>query len=328
MTTASLPLVSIIVLNWNGASDTVNCVRSLLALDYPSFEVVVCDNDSRPDSWHQLLTLQTLAPGSFACYASQPESLQAPSAGAKIVLIQTGANLGFAGGVNVGLRYALRNGQAQYFWVLNNDTEVDSSALSALVARMQARPGIGICGSSLVLHADRSRMQAFGGARYQPARANSMAIGHHASFDAIPQHPDEIEREMDYVIGASMLVSRRFVTEVGLMDESYFLYSEEHDWAERGKGRFALGYAPDSLVYHRHGATIGTDASGGSSLSIFYLFRNKLAFTRRHHPQLYWSAAISLGWTALKWLIKGDVRKCRAALRGMLAEPQMKPFTS
>ena len=94
---------------------------------------------------------------------------------------------------------------------------------------------------------------------------------------------------MACVVGAAMLVSRAFLDTVGLMREDYFLFYEEMDWATRAAlpnpaGRlFRLGYAPRSVVFHKEGASIGTAASGGSALSLFYLFRNRLRFSWRFH---------------------------------------------
>ncbi len=315
-----------VTLNWNNAADTTNCVLSLLEMNYPELRIVVCDNASEPGSWATLLELSHKVPGQVRAFSSPSDALAMVDNLPLVSIIQTGANLGYAGGMNVGLRYALLDRSVEFFWVLNNDTVVERQSLRALVERTKGREDIGICGSSLVLYHDRSRIQAFGGASYNPWLARSRAIGFNALVSDIPDVPELVEKRLAYVIGAAMLVSRRYIEEVGLMDERYFLYSEEHDWAHRGREKFKLGYAPRSIVYHKHGATIGTAASGGSNLSLFYLFRNKLAFTRSHHPALYPSALIALLWDATKLLLRGRPRKARAAFRGILAEPTMRPY--
>jgi GT2 family glycosyltransferase len=115
---------------------------------------------------------------------------------------------------------------------------------------------------------------------------------------------------------------------VGLMDASYFLYSEEHDWAYRGQQMgFTLAWAPRAWVFHKHGATIGTASSGGSPLSLFYLYRNKLAFARRHHPWRLLTVAPMLAWEASKFALKGRPDKAKAAWRGLLAERAMRSYT-
>ncbi|MFG6443433.1 glycosyltransferase family 2 protein [Roseateles sp. LKC17W] len=317
-----------ITLNWNGAADTIACVQALLASTVPPRQIVVCDNASRPESWQQLQSLQALvAPASFGSFASLADALAAPQR-PRVVLIQTGANLGYAGGMNVGMRYALADAGVAHCWVLNNDTEVHPQALGALLQRSQAEPAMGICGATLLLHHARDRVQALGGASYLAWRARSAAIGMGLSLDQVPASAAAVEPRLAYVNGAAMLVRRELMETVGLMDERYFLYSEEHDWAYRSQlAGFKLGWAPDAKVFHKHGATIGTASSGGSPLSLFYLYRNKLAFARRFHPWRLWTVAPMLAWEAAKFALKGHPDKARAALRGLLAERRMLSYT-
>ena len=106
---------------------------------------------------------------------------------------------------------------------------------------------------------------------------------------------ESIEEQMDYVVGASMLVSVDFLQEVGLMNEDYFLYFEEIDWAMRSSGRYCLCYAPDSYVYHKVGGSIGTSShpASKSQLCDYYTLRNRLVFTRKYYS--YALPAIYLG---------------------------------
>jgi len=328
-----LPKVYVITLNWNRPELTCACVDSMLGLDYPAFEIVVCDNASTADSVVAIRKWAALRgsgeQGEFMReYANTSSAAGGGDAPARITLIHTGSNLGYAGGMNVGLRYALGRGDADFCWILNNDTVLAPDALSALVARACCGNDIGICGSTLVNLDDRERVQAYGGARYSPWSARSRAIGAFSHVDSVPADSSAVEAQMAYVIGASMLVSRRFLREVGLMDESYFLYSEEHDWAYRGmRLGFRLGYAPGSVVYHAEGATIGTSASGGSELSLFYLYRSKAMFVARHHPLLLPIACASFVWDALKMALKGLPRKSRAIVLGVLAWPSRRSMS-
>lgn len=321
--------VTAVTLNWNGASDTVACVRALLLSENVLQQIVVCDNASRQESWEELQSLaQLVGERRFACFDSLEKALAAPLR-PFLVLIQTGANLGYAGGMNVGLRYALADAGMSHCWILNNDTEVHPSALGYLLARVatDVDPKIGLCGATLLLYNKRDRVQALGGASYQPWRARSAALGIGLHIDQIPDDPTHIEACMAYVNGAAMLVSREFLEKVGLMEEGYFLYSEEHDWAYRGSlAGFRLAWAPRARVFHKHGATIGTASSGGSCLSLFYLYRNKLAFARRHHPERLWSVLPMLSWEAFKFVLKGQSSKARAAFCGLLAERSMRSF--
>jgi GT2 family glycosyltransferase len=322
----------VVVLNWNGARDTVACVQSLLGLSCPEIDVVVCDNDSAPADVQWLAAgLGDLALANQVAFMEvEPGAVGArrrPREGATIALVHTGSNLGFAGGVNIGLRYALAQGEMDYAWVLNNDTVVDPGALTAMLRRMEQDSSIGICGSSLIYFDVRNQVQAHGGAAYQPWRGRSMALGAFTSVRDIPRDPRAVEARLDYVVGASMLVSRRFLDTVGLMDDRYFLYSEEHDWAHRGRRfGFKLAWAPDSIVFHKHGATIGTSAQGGSALSLFYLFRSKALFAARHTPLKLPVVLMSLAVDAIKFAAKGHPEKTWAALRGLMAFPRLGRF--
>lgn len=226
-----------------------------------------------------------------------------------LTVIATGGNLGFAGGNNIGIRYALRCLGAEYLWLLNTDTVVAPSALDALVARAQRDSRLGMVGSSLVYYWAPERVQALGGARVVRDRLHIAHIGEGKAVADIPSDPRPVEREMAYVVGASMLVSRAFVAEVGLMNESYFLYYEELDWAMRAVGRFALGYAPDSIVYHKVG---GASRRVASLAAERYMWRNRIKFAARYMPESIPRALRSMFVELCRALIKGRIAKVRA----------------
>jgi len=300
------PMVYIVILNWNGWQHTLECLESVFRLKYPHYRVVVCDNASTDCSMERICEW---ANGSLKARTPEQEELRemvephvakpihyaemgrreaekggrAFSTDASLYLVQTGDNLGFAGGCNVGLRFALSRRDAEYVWILNNDTVVSAAALDELLESM-SDPQVGICGSTLVYYNQPDRVQALGGGTYNPW------VGFAKSAGEFSRMPDAIldgrKPHIDYVHGASMLVSRAFLESVGLMTEEFFLYFEELDWACRAKGRFRLGYAPQSIVYHKEGATIGTggDASGRSKLSDYYMVRNRFRINRKYFP--------------------------------------------
>jgi GT2 family glycosyltransferase len=279
--------VYIILVNWNGWRDTLECLESLLLLDYPDFRIVVCDNGSTDESPHLIKTWAEHRAVGFSEYPRvEAESGGDLDADPVLTLIRNDENLGFAGGNNVGLRHVLARDGADYCWLLNNDTVVESDALAHLVSRMQQQPLVGVCGSTIRLYHNRDRIQALGGGHYY------RWIGlpwHYGRFTLWPGRIDRQERaesRMNYVEGASMLVSRHFLLEVGLLCEDYFLYFEEADWALRAKGRFKLGYAPRSAVYHKVGGSIGTSSNPArkSFVCDFYNIRNRILFARRHYP--------------------------------------------
>ena len=278
--------VTIILVNWNGWRDTIECLDSLLLLEYPDFRIVVCDNGSGDES---LKEIKNWADCNNVKYAEYQRAV-AETDGSLVfdpllTLIRNEENLGFAGGNNVGLRYATARGDADYCWLLNNDTVVEPDALTHMVTRLQQHPEFGICGSTILLYHDRQRIQALGG-------------GHYFRWIGLPWHYGRFtgwgktinlqraETWMNYVEGASMLVSRQFLDKVGLLCEDYFIYFEEADWAIRAEGRFKLAYAPLSIVYHKVGGTVGTSSNPAkmSYICDYFNIRNRLLFTRRFYP--------------------------------------------
>jgi GT2 family glycosyltransferase len=320
--------VCVIIVNWNGWRDTIECLESLFRSDYSNYTVVVCDNASADDSLEQIriwangriaaqstnpqlahLTSPPVAkPIQLSFYSNSYENSTPPASGHPLVLIQTGANLGFAGGCNVGLQYALRHEEYEYAWLLNNDTVVERDTLSKLVEKMRTEPRLGICGSILLDYRSEKNVRAVGGRRYSawsgrvlPQRESTMSGPHP------PSQP------IDYADGASMLVRREFLKTVGLMEEAYFLYFEELDWATRAGDRFQIGYAPLSFVYHKEGASIGTHVllQSRSLLAEWYATRNRLLFTRKYYPAFVPSVLVWVALTALHRLLTGNPRKAR-----------------
>lgn len=302
-----VPKVYVVTLNWNSWKLTIACLESLLRSNYANFCVVACDNGSTDGSQSHMLDW---AAGHVLASAPDAEALrglveppipkpipftfysrvEAEAGGAmedeRLVLIQTGANLGFAGGCNVGMRYALARGDADFIWLVNNDSLVPAASLDHLVSRVMADPAIGLCGSTLLGVKHPNKIQALGGARWRKWTGTSKHIGISEAWPKLDLNLQQIEAEMDYVVGASMLVSRRFLETVGLLAEDYFLYYEELDWACRAKNHFRLGYAPDSIVYHMEGG------SSGFSLLRYYYYRSMIRFYLRH-SRLYLPSVVA-----------------------------------
>lgn len=279
--------VYIVIVNWNGWRDTVECLESLLSLNYSPYTVVICDNGSGDESLHKLRDWMEEREIEWAEYtAAEAETGGIPSWDYPFVLIRNGENLGFAGGNNVALRYALARDDFGYAWLLNNDTAVEPDALCALVRRMHEEPSAGMCGSTLRYYDRREKVQAYGGGHYCPWVGLPWHFGRFVPpwFKA---DPAAAERSMNYVEGASMLVSRELLVRVGLMCEDYFLYFEEADWANRAHGRFTLAYAPESVVYHKVGRSIGTRSNPRkkSYTCDYFNVRNRILFTRRYYPK-------------------------------------------
>lgn len=302
--------VAIILLNWRNATDTLVCVESILKSSCQEFQIFVCDNASNDGSEELFLKWATEYRGIAAqevVRANDEADRLRIACSHRVVWIQTGANLGFAGGNNVGIRLAFQYGAFDYFWLVNNDCEVDAKALEALIRRVEEDPRIGICGALLrYFHAGQD-VQAYGGARHNRWTGRAFYLGHLAN-PSTEHDTAAVEQEMTYVCGASMFVRREFIETVGLMNEDYFLFFEEIDWALRGRGRFRLGYAPQAVVFHKEGATIGSssDTRKTSRLADFYMNRNRLRFTAKFYPLAVPSVWLVMFLQAIKRGLRGQ----------------------
>jgi len=313
------PRTAAVVLNWRRPDDTLACVASLAKLDRP-LDIVVVDNDSRDGSIERLRAeLGTVLPANIAMKDVAPDEADPwRDAGDRgLLLTDSGRNGGYAFGNNVGARLALRRPDTAFIWILNNDTLVPGSeSLDALIARMYADETIGICGST-VAYMNADRIQARGGALFQPLRGRFMPIGQ-GEVLADATDAARVERDLAYVNGAAAFVRRAVYETVGPMREDFFLYYEEFDWARRLRPRFKLGYAEKSVVYHAVGSTIGTDDSGaGSALSAYYLARNRMRSLARLAPASFLPALADEVRHALREWRRGRRSQASAIARAL-----------
>lgn len=340
--------LAVILVNWRNAPDTIECLETLLRSTIP-LHVIVCDNGSGDGSVEKIkdwangdasISLRNPAlsyltesplPRPISFEHLRPGQSEASHAGPEtaLTLIETGGNLGYAGGNNVGLRFALKNPDVTHFWLLNNDTVVTPGTAAALLAAFDTRPDIGMMGTDLRLYDEPDRFQMQSGLRFDRWTARGYGIGAGGSI-ASPLPPEEVERQTDFICGASMTVTRAFLETVGLLEERYFLYYEEIDWAIRSRGRFKLGYCPDAVVFHKEGASAGSSFSGDarSPLSEYHHARSKRIFARLHFPLLLPAYFGFSMLQAARRLSKGKSAKAAAILRGWAGLPFVKPAAS
>lgn len=215
--------VCCIIVNWNGWKDTIACLTALKALGDNRLDPVVVDNGSTDGSMEKIR-------------AAHPD----------VTVLQSGANLGFAGGNNVGLRYGLKSDRNYgYFWLLNNDAAPMENALRPMVAKLEATPKAGACGSVCHDYEDPAIIQNWAGGRYSTRSCNGGGT--------LTPMPDDWFNALN---GASMLVRRTVLEQVGLLDEGFFLYWEDIEFGMRiRKAGWLLVGTPDSHVRHRLNAS-------------------------------------------------------------------------
>lgn len=244
--------VSVVILNWNGRDDTLACLASVAGIHHADFQTIVVDNGS--------------ADGSVAAIRA---------AFPRVEIIETGRNLGFAGGNNVGIRRALDRG-ADHVLLLNNDTEVDPGLLEAFADAARRFPAAGVFSAKIYFHADPRRIW-YAGASWNPATARFDQIGEGLTDDCVGVTSP---CETAYACGCAFYVSSARLREIGLLDEDFFLYFEETDWCSRAK---AAGYpsmlVPDAKVWHKVSVSFGGE---GSPLALYFITRNRQLWARRH----------------------------------------------
>jgi GT2 family glycosyltransferase len=335
---APSPRVTVVILNWRRPDDTIACAASVMALDHAALDVIVCDNDSGDGSLDRIeAELRARMPAinaaragrgraGFAPIRREPGASALPGEGPRLWLVQTGRNGGYAAGNNVGIRLALGDPDTAFVWVLNNDTVVAPDALTRLLERMAEDPRIGLCGAVVRYLGRENEVQSLGGGRFLPMRARCEQLGEGAdagtSIDIAAT-----EAALSYVNGAAVLARRSFLEQVGLMDEGYFLYWEEMDWATRMRRHsgFRIGIAPEATVYHQVGAATGSSDHGlASPSSVFWMTRSRFRFLRRHHPWLLPIAAplllkaVAREATARRWARAAAMaRGAVASVRGV-----------
>jgi GT2 family glycosyltransferase len=306
-------MVYIIVLNWNGWKDTVACLESLMDLNYSDFKIIICDNDSTDGSAVQIQEwyLENNAKFSYLVDADYQHLVKTEmqsfysTKNKGVYLIQTGDNLGYAGGNNIGIQFALNQGDVDYVWVLNNDTEVDSNALSEMVNACDVDPKIGVCGSKMVYFDEREKLQGLGGV-YNPYSGVST---HYAEGEASSSKFNDLEvsSNIDYVIGASMLLTKELITELQGLPEQYFLYFEELDTCTTAQQKgYKLWVASESIVYHKEGAST---ESGKSLTADYYSSRSRLIYSWKFNKRYIIIVWFRLVATCLKRLINMEFKK-------------------
>lgn len=259
------PSVAIIIINWNGADDTIECLESLNKIDYPNYKIFLIDNGSSDDSVLRL------------------RAVSAPN----LEIIETGKNLGFSGGNNVGIKKALTE-NFDYVLLLNNDTTVDPNFLDELVKIAESGKDIGIVGPKIYFFNEPNRIW-YGGGKF-----SWLGGGRHLQYEEIDpvaeqarygagKNPDENKpRETDYMTGCAFLIKSEVIKKIGMLDERFFMYYEDTDWSlSAKKSGYKIIYAPSAKIYHKISKTA---AKLGNPTIHYYHIRNALLLSKKQAP--------------------------------------------
>lgn len=284
-----LPAVSVIVLNYNGREDTLACLRSLDHLMYPNVNIMVVDNASSDGS---VDAIRAAYPGT--------------------TLLETGANLGFTGGNNVGIRYALEQG-ADYVMLLNNDTIVAPDMLNVMIEVMEHDPSIGVTGPTIYYYNAPDLIWSAGG-KIDWSQGTTTMIGLNeedkSQFGVSP-------RQVDYVTGCALLVRRDVWNRVGLLDNQFFMYYEETEWCVRAtRAGYKIMHVPQAMMWHK----IPLEARATTPGYFYYMTRNRLLFLSKSKAgaRTWFSTYSGLARTYLSWSLRPKWQDRRHLRRIML----------
>lgn len=287
-----MPVIAIIIVNWNGKKDTLHCLSSLKKLSTREYmkEIVVVDNGSSDGSVKEIRR-------------HFPE----------IHIIETEKNLGFTGGNNIGMTWALEHG-VDFVWLLNNDTLVDSQAMTELVKFFDDQR-VGIAGSKIYFapgheyHKERYKPSERGNVLwYAGGRIdwNNMYASHRG-VDEVDHGQFDLAEETPFVTGCSMMIKTSVLRAIGTFDDLYYLYLEDLDFCLRAqRAGYKTMFIPSSKIWH---VNAGSSGGPGSRLHEYYQTRNRLLLGLRYAPI---RTKIALLRQAFWFLARGNILQKKA----------------
>ncbi len=269
-----LPCVGIVIINYKGKADTLECLESLRWLSYPNYFTVLVDNASNDDC---------------------PEAVREKFP--EVVVIESRENLGFTGGNNLGIRSAVEK-EAEFIFLLNNDTTVHPALLGWLVSTLISDPKCGIVGPTMNYYDQPEVVWATGGKMDWRGQSTLLTDG----------------EPPDFIVGAGLMVRSEVLGQIGLFDDRFFLYYEESDLCARAlDAGWTIKVAPEGVLWHK----VSRSTGAGSPLTLYYMRRNQLLYLRNRENRAGLRAAMLDGLRLLAvWTLKRNPH--RAALRQAL----------
>ncbi len=247
----SVKKVAVVILNYKVKEEVLECIESVEKSDYPDFQIIVVDNNSGDGLEEEL------------------EKFKVQSS--KFKFVQTGDNLGFTGGNNVGIKKALDLG-CEYIFVLNPDTKISQKCISELVSSLESDENIGVVGPKIMFDDHKTIWYAGG------ILDLMNVLGTHRGVDEKDLGQYDVVEETDFVSGAAMMVRSNMFQKVGLFDNDYFMYFEDVDFCYRVRlNGYRVMYTPLAVVYHKNAQSSGL----GSPLQDYFITRNRMLFASK-----------------------------------------------
>lgn len=289
------PKVSIILLNWNGWEDTIECLESLYQINYSNYNVIVIDNGSEDES---LYKIKEYCKGKIKIYSDffeynlynkpidvleinnieSDDNLNLDfneftnlNQNKKLILIRNDKNYGFAEGNNIGNRFAQHNLNPDYILLLNNDTVVDNCFLDELTKIGNKNKKFGILGPTINSYNNKNQIES-AGAKINWNRGTSSVLNHLQNGKSMQFN------QVDYVSGCALLVKTELIRKIGFLNSKYFAYWEETDFCiKANKEGYKVINVPKSKIWHKLSAS-----TGKKGLYNYYITRNMFWFMKQH----------------------------------------------
>jgi len=261
-------MVHILVLNWNDADNTINCLKNIKEDVILRKKIILIDNNSEDDSLNQIINyVKNYLKIKFynremICKLWKNKSSIEDNE--DLIVIKNDKNGGFAYGNNSGIMYSLLSKNCDFVWLLNNDTEIEPNSLSSILNEFKNDNNLGMCGSVILDYYKRELIQCYGGGNFYKYFGKFKLYLKNAKLTIL--NTKKINKP-SYLIGASLCVKKECLQEIGLMDENYFMFSEEIDWQYEAIHRgWGIGVAKESHIFHK-----GSVSTGGKSPDYYYM---------------------------------------------------------
>lgn len=247
----TLPKIGIILLNYNGYKDTIECINSLMDINYENYNIVVVDNASTDDSFEILKK----------------------NINDKCILIESGKNGGFASGNNIGIKRALEI-DCEYVILLNNDTLVDKNFINEMLKGFSISKNVGLVSSKILFYPEDNKVW-YGGGELNDKKF----IVKHQYYKAEDNYEDDI-REISFATGCCLMISKDVLNTIGLLPEEYFMYFEDVDYCYNARlNGFKIIYNPNARIYHKANSSTKREKKG---FLMKYEIRNRFIFIEKY----------------------------------------------
>ena len=261
------PLVYIVIVNYNGYDDTIECIKSLKDIQYSNYKIVLVENASK-----------------------DKEKIQSNSfINENAIVLFSDINGGFSAGNNIGIEYALNAG-ADYVLLLNNDTAVDKDFLNSLVEIGESDSSIGIVTGDIYYYFDKTKLWYSNGRYDRGSGITQMCV-----------KTEKMKNNVSFACGCLMLLKRKMLEEIGLLEDLFFLYSEDTEYCCRAiDSGWGIVWTSESKIYHKISVSTGEN----SDFQQYYLTRNNLVLTKMYGKRRLYGYIKRL-WYCLKDILKG-----------------------